>query len=141
MLVFPGASPESKRLRFKLAGLANDIIGGASQVIINGVVGRQIIRKRGFLKSDPISPYLFILVMDFLVVWLQNWVNMGLPHVPLPGIISCLLYADDTLALCGASNSVGSLNSFVILFLAALYGWPQSKPSQVRVTGHFQATS
>lgn len=85
--------------------------------------GRKIIRKRGFLKSDPISSYLFILVMDFLVVWLL--VNRGLLHVLLPGIISFLLYADDTLALCGASNSV---NSFVRLLLAALSGWPQSKP-------------
>jgi Reverse transcriptase (RNA-dependent DNA polymerase) len=64
--------------------------------VLNSVAGRRIHLKRGARQGDPISPYLFNIVMDFLVTWVKR---LNLLQPVFPGCKSCLLYADDTLLL------------------------------------------
>lgn len=40
---------------------------GTTRVILNGVAGKKIVLKRGLRQGDPLSLYLFMLVMDFFV--------------------------------------------------------------------------
>jgi hypothetical protein len=67
------------------------------QVILNGISGKNIYLKRGLRQGDPLSPMLFILVMDILGDMVSKAEGEG-PLQPLstrslPQRIS--LYADD----------------------------------------------
>jgi Reverse transcriptase (RNA-dependent DNA polymerase) len=48
------------------------ILQGHSQVILNSMAGKRIILKRGVRQGDHLSSYLFNIVMDVLVVWIQK---------------------------------------------------------------------
>jgi Reverse transcriptase (RNA-dependent DNA polymerase) len=73
------------------------VLQGNSQVILNGVAGRQITLRRGVRQGDPISPYLFNMAIDFLVRWVTRLNQLDLLQAPFPGCRTCLLYADDTM--------------------------------------------
>jgi Reverse transcriptase (RNA-dependent DNA polymerase) len=67
--------------------------------VLNSVVGRRIILRRGVRQGDPISPYLFILAMNFLAAWMKKLNETQLLKLVFPSCRSCLQYADDTLIL------------------------------------------
>lgn len=73
------------------------IVRGSSRVIMNSVAGKKINLRRGVRQGDPMSPYLFILAMDFLAKWTNRLVQLELFQVPLPNCKPCLLFANDTL--------------------------------------------
>jgi Reverse transcriptase (RNA-dependent DNA polymerase) len=73
------------------------VLQGHSQVILNSMAGRRIILKRGARQGDPISPYLFNIVMDVLAIWIQRLNDNRILKPIYTGCRSYLLYADDTL--------------------------------------------
>lgn len=73
------------------------VLTGSSKVLLNSTAGKKIILRRGVRQGDPLSPYLFILAMDFLSRWTEKLTSLGLLQVPFQGCKPCLLFADDTL--------------------------------------------
>lgn len=50
--------------------------------MINGLLGRKIILKRGVRQGDPLSPLLFIMAIDFLARYVQKLANTGALRIP-----------------------------------------------------------
>lgn len=73
------------------------VLQGSSQVIINGLLGKRIVLKRGVRQGDPLSPQLFIIAMDFFARYLQQLNEIGAIQLPYGNMRPCLLYADDAL--------------------------------------------
>lgn len=77
--------------------IANSVLKGYSQVIIKGVLGKNIVLKRGVPQGDPLSPYLFILATDFISRWCTKLQQTAALSSPFVGVRLCILYADDLL--------------------------------------------
>lgn len=80
-----------------LLWIENSVLKGTSQILINGLLGKKITLKRGVRQGDPLSPFLFIIAMDFINRWVSKLKATGAIRLPYPGMSPCLLYADDTL--------------------------------------------
>ena len=94
------------RWRDLLCGL---LVSSSTQVLLNGIPGGFIQHKRGLRQWDPLSPMLFILVMDVLNWMLTKASEAGLlqplSRRPIQHRIS--LYADDVaLFLKPAANDI-----------------------------------
>jgi hypothetical protein len=79
------------------------VTGGQTDISINGEVGPYFRNKRGVRQGDPISPLLFNFVADALAVILDRAKEAGhiqgvVQHL-IPGGVSHLQYADDTMVL------------------------------------------
>lgn len=77
--------------------IKHGVLQGSSRVLVNSVAGKKILLRRGLRQGDPLSPYLFILAMDFLAIWTEKLVNLNMLKAPFPGCKQCILFADDTL--------------------------------------------
>jgi hypothetical protein len=76
--------------------LLNSLLRSAStQVILNGEPGDYIYHQRGLRQGDPLSPMLFILVMDVLNGLFKKADSEGLLQPILPTGQRLSLYADD----------------------------------------------
>lgn len=73
------------------------ILQGSSQIMINGLLGRKIILKKKVCQGDPLSPFLFIIAMDFIYRWMEKLMNIGAIIMPIEIMQPSLLYADDVL--------------------------------------------
>lgn len=85
-------------------------------IMLNEVPGRWVNCKQGLQQGDPLSPYLFITVVDILRALIHKAYNHGLLSHPLvddrPPVV--LQYADDTLILLrGDLNQVNNLKSLL----------------------------
>jgi hypothetical protein len=102
------------------------VCGGQTAISINGEVGPYFRNKQGVRQGDPISPLLFDFVADALDAILVRAREAGhirgvVPHL-IPGGVSHLQYADDTMILI--QNSPESLINlkFILLCFEFLSG-------------------
>jgi hypothetical protein len=80
--------------RYIISGL---LASSSTQILMNGIPGERIVHQRGLRQGDPLSPMLFILVMDVLSHMVSKAAEMGLLQ-PLSqrALQHCIsLYADD----------------------------------------------
>ncbi|XP_022030457.1 uncharacterized protein LOC110931368 [Helianthus annuus] len=74
-----------------------------ASVLVNGSPTKEFDLKRGLRQGDPLSPFLFILVMEVLDVFLKRAVTLGFYEgVKLPNggpVLTHLCYADDVIFL------------------------------------------
>jgi hypothetical protein len=100
--------------------------GGQTAISINGVVGPYFRNKRGVRQGDPISPLLFDFVADALDAILSKARVAGhikgvVPHL-IPGGVSHLQYADDTMILLQNTESGIRNLKFILLCFELLSG-------------------
>jgi hypothetical protein len=96
-------------------------------VLINGVPSGFFGSSRGIRQGDPLSPFLFVLVMEAFSRMLGAFNDRGLISGFSVGssgqdrvTISHLLFADDTLVFCGANASqIRHLGALLVCFEAA----------------------
>nr|GEV62498.1 RNA-directed DNA polymerase, eukaryota, reverse transcriptase zinc-binding domain protein [Tanacetum cinerariifolium] len=92
------------------------LISAKASVLINGSHSSEFSLHRGLRQGDPLSPFLFILVMEALHVVVQDAIDAGLYRgVQVRSIhISHLLFADDVLFLgdWSRSNIIGLVSLF-----------------------------
>ncbi|KAK1685871.1 hypothetical protein QYE76_046719 [Lolium multiflorum] len=91
-------------------------------VLLNGVPGRWIQCRRGLRQGDPLSPFLFNIIVDVLQQMLLHASREGLLQHPLVDDLTCpvLQYADDTLIIIRAiPEHVANLKRILDEFSAA----------------------
>nr|XP_051208064.1 uncharacterized protein LOC127323999 [Lolium perenne] len=97
------------------------VSGGQTAISINGEVGPFFRNKRGVRQGDPLSPLLFNFIGEALSVILSAAASAGhihglVPHL-LPGVITHLQYADDTLILIqGSDEDIANLKFLLMCF-------------------------
>nr|XP_016485156.1 PREDICTED: uncharacterized protein LOC107805603 [Nicotiana tabacum] len=116
-----------------LAERLKKIIGKLVSVKYSVLVNRSPVGffspEKGLRQGDPLSNFLFILAMDGLtqmmekakeMQWIQGFQVGRNPDIAVT--ISHLLYADDTLVLCGAESSQVSYLNLTLLIFESLSG-------------------
>jgi hypothetical protein len=77
---------------------------GSSVVLLNGVPRKYFRCKRGVRQGDPLSPLLFVIVVELLQVLVSKAASQGLLRAPIPhdDDFPIIQYADDTLLVLQA---------------------------------------
>ena len=98
-------------------------------ILVNGSPASFFQNSRGLRQGDPLSPYLFVIGMEALTRLLNravigNYLS-GSKIIGRDGVVSVishLLYADDTLLLCGARKDQLKYLSWILMWFEALSG-------------------
>ena len=94
----------------------------STKILVNGVAGRRIAHARGLRQGDPISPMLFVIVMEVLNSLFGEAVRQG-SLSPLPGRAirhRVSLYADDLVLLVSpTSEDLACVKHILELFAGA----------------------
>ncbi|KAK1679281.1 hypothetical protein QYE76_040129 [Lolium multiflorum] len=97
------------------------VSGGQTAISINGVIGPYFRNKRGVRQGDPLSPLLFNFIGEALsgilsAVGAAGHLQGVVPHL-IPGGISHLQYADDTLILIqNSEENIANLKFLLMCF-------------------------
>ncbi|KAJ0470321.1 putative RNA-directed DNA polymerase [Helianthus annuus] len=96
------------------------LVSGMGSMLVNGSPTKEFKFKRGLRQGDPLSPFLFILAMEVISMFMRRATDLGLFHgciLPNGGpTISHLSYADDVLF-------IGNWSEQNILTLNHLLRW------------------
>lgn len=97
------------------------LVGGISQIMVNGFAGSKIMSKRGLRQEGPLSSLLFVLATDTFARMLKlaadnREVNGPSPHYFVGSLLS-LQYTNDTLVF--VDNRMDSVRALKLL----LYGF------------------
>jgi hypothetical protein len=95
-------------------------------VLINGTPSGFFGSPRGVRQGDPLSPFLFVLVMEAFSRMLGAIISRGRisgfsvgPRDQTPVVVSHLLFVDDTLVFCGADDSqIRHIGALLVCFEA-----------------------
>jgi hypothetical protein len=88
--------------------VSNILSSATTSVLLNEVLGKNLICKRGVRHGDPVSPLLFVLAVDLLQCVINHAHDMGILHLPIPtndqaGFL-VIQYVDDTIVLMKADQ-------------------------------------
>jgi hypothetical protein len=116
---------------------------GTSSILLNGILGKQFVCKRGFRQGYPLSPLLYIFGSDLLQSVVNDLLAQGIINLPIDTHdmdFPILQYADDTLLIMPVDlDQIRALklalhNYSLSTGLKINYGKLVKKPSQMR--GH-----
>ena len=86
-------------------------------VLINGSPVGYFGSSRGIRKDNPISPYIFVIIMEFWTVQMDLAIASGTLQPPkreMPVVVSHLIFEDDMLIFCKANKkSFNTINSLL----------------------------
>ncbi|WVZ83247.1 hypothetical protein U9M48_030415 [Paspalum notatum var. saurae] len=108
----------SSRWRDWVAAL---LTSSSTKLLINGRAGRRICHARGLRQGDPLSPMLFVIVMEALNGLISLAHNEGfLSRIWHPAMSRALLYADDLVVFLSPSqNDLELLKNLLQVFAGA----------------------
>lgn len=92
--------------------------------LFNGFQFGRLVPERGLRQGDPLSPYLFICVVEAFIALIARAEELGQIHgvriAPSAPSISTLCFADDTMLFCRANEEeAGTLKRLLDLYAAA----------------------
>ena len=98
-------------------------------ILVNGSSSGYFQSSRGLRQGDPLSPYLFVMIMEAFSSLLRSAVDGGFVLACKArsrggeGVkVSHLLFVDDTLVFCGASKEQLLYLSWILMWFEAMSG-------------------
>lgn len=100
------------------------VSNASASILVNGSPSTPFKLQRGLRQGDPLSPFLFVLIVEALnqlikkVTSLHLWNGVGIPQSDVK--VTHLQFADDTLIFCEANlDSLMNIKKMLILFQLA----------------------
>lgn len=94
--------------------------------LMNGSQFGRLIPERGLRQGDPLSPYLFICVVEAFMGMIAKAEEAGLLHgvrvAPSAPSVSALCFADDTMIFCRATNAEAAVLKSILDSYAVVSG-------------------